>query len=703
MERTDWKAGIERWWPVAVFTLLLALHVVLATRNFSSGFLVGHEFRQTQTAISAYFIQQEGNYSLAYPTPVLGKPWAVPFEFPLYQWSVAKLSSITGWPIHVSGRLLSLLGFYLALPALWRLLAEAGVERRGRWLVLGVVVTAPLHIFYSRAVLIESFALAFALWFLAAFCHWMRTRSPGWLVVAALCGAGAVLVKVTTGLVWLAVASGITLWGARAALGQGIFAAIVVLTRAAAAAALPVAAGWAWVRYADAIKALSPGARGLRSSSLSHLTFGRISDRVDPSKISQIFENWNTAVSPIWLCASIIATALVVNRRHGWAIALGVGATIAGPAAFIWLYATHDYYFYGTACGVLVAVGLAIVALEAQPRWRTVGAVAFLILCGSQLASYARHYAALQTVPSNGGSNLTDVIRDVTPREGVMIIAGDDWAPVTPYYSRRRALMIPTERLGEESYLQEAFAQLSGEQVMLLVLRGPQRTNDAFRQLVIDHFQLSHEIVISDDYHDVYASPQVHDALCLHLERYRNYGTVVLRGKKSASAQPLPAPPKRFPLIVDNSPHDVLPEQREEFLGLVLPAPHRYSCRFGFGAGQLGEQTVLGAHPDSALWLRIPTRATTVTFGFGLMPATYQAGSESTDGVRFEIVLQPPVGPAQVLFQRDLRPASVPADQGTQTLTVDLPARATGELVFRTSPLETLTRDWAYWSKIEVR
>ncbi|MGH7490376.1 MAG: glycosyl transferase, partial [bacterium] len=42
-----------------------------------------HNFRQAQTAISAYWSWREG-FKLAYETPVLGYPWAIPFEFPIY-------------------------------------------------------------------------------------------------------------------------------------------------------------------------------------------------------------------------------------------------------------------------------------------------------------------------------------------------------------------------------------------------------------------------------------------------------------------------------------------------------------------------------------------------------------------------------------------------------------------------------------------
>ncbi len=61
------------------FNLLLLLaaflgHFWLTTVGWENKNLPGMEFRQTQTGLSTYFIQQEDNYSLAYPTPVLGKP-----------------------------------------------------------------------------------------------------------------------------------------------------------------------------------------------------------------------------------------------------------------------------------------------------------------------------------------------------------------------------------------------------------------------------------------------------------------------------------------------------------------------------------------------------------------------------------------------------------------------------------------------------
>lgn len=698
-ERRDWPGKLGQAWPAAAFVLLLAVHVLLATRNLESGFLAGHEFRQTQTAISAHFIREEWNFSLAYPTPVLGKPWSVPMEFPLYQWGVALLTEATGWPIHLSGRVISLAAFYLVLPALWLLLAEAGIVRRARWLCLGLVVTAPVQIYYARAVLIESLALAFAVWFLFAFCRGMRTQSKTWLLLAALCGTGAALVKVTTAMVWLSAAGVIALvlaW--RSARDSGRHAA-AVLTRAAATVVLPVGAALWWVNYSDRIKALSPGGRDLRAEVLTGFNFGRVGDRLDPEVLGALLANWQQAITPLWAMLPVIAAAFWLERRRGWLIAAGLGMCAAALLTFIQLYRWHDYYFFAVACSGLVATGLALAAIESRDRLRWVGLTAFALVCAAQLHSYATHYAGLQNTRSNGGSGLTNLLRDVTPRDSVILVIGRDWSAVLPYYAQRRALMLTDNRLDDLAYLDAAAANLAGEDVSALVIGGPHRGDEALRRRLGARFGIAAEMAFSDPEFDVYAGQRHHDMICRHLDRYRLYDRLVLRGRPAPVAEPKP----QHPLVADNRIHSLTEAQADEHFFQVSPRPHRYSCQFGFGQNHVDNIPVLGAHPDSALWIRIPVGATRLTAGFGLPRGSHEDSAESTDGVRFSISWLQPDGSEQVLLQRELRPATEPADRGPQEVELRLPEAIVGEVVLRTHPIGHLTRDWAYWTRVEIR
>jgi hypothetical protein len=155
-----------------------------------------HQFRQTQTAITAYWIWQEGP-RLAYETPVLGHPWSVPLEFPLYQYLLAALRWI-GVPLAEGGRFLSA-AFYLGL--LWpvKMLLENLGLRRTDYLILSILLLAsPLYIYWSRTVMIESAALFLSLCWLAFLLQCGRMQRQRDAAIAIMLGVLAVNTKLTT-------------------------------------------------------------------------------------------------------------------------------------------------------------------------------------------------------------------------------------------------------------------------------------------------------------------------------------------------------------------------------------------------------------------------------------------------------------------------------------------------------------------------
>lgn len=119
-----------------------------------------HSFRQSQTATTAYYMVNNP-FKLAYETPILGKPWSIPMEFPIYQWIVARIVGILGMPLDQAGRLVSLLFFLSTTIPLFCLLRTAGVSSGYSWLPLTLFVVSPFYIFWSRTFMIESSALFF--------------------------------------------------------------------------------------------------------------------------------------------------------------------------------------------------------------------------------------------------------------------------------------------------------------------------------------------------------------------------------------------------------------------------------------------------------------------------------------------------------------------------------------------------------------
>lgn len=182
---------------------MLAVSIYFVTSNWSTGFLAGHEFRQAHTALSIAFIDREQNFSIAYPTPLFGPPWTAPVEFPLLPVGgrqgddLDQLDRPRKCPCRFHRVLLPQLarhfGAHSHFPSHG---LPCSVDR------VKLHPTSPVFIYYTRSILIESTALMFSVWFLLAFVQMCRHSSWTWMTIAALLGAGAALVKITTFMAW---------------------------------------------------------------------------------------------------------------------------------------------------------------------------------------------------------------------------------------------------------------------------------------------------------------------------------------------------------------------------------------------------------------------------------------------------------------------------------------------------------------------
>src|SRR6476620_12070476 len=73
-----------------IFGMVFIFSLWAVSQGWNHPLMDFHSFRQTQTAISTAYLIQGGNW-LSSETPVLGAPWSIPFEFPVYRWMVARV------------------------------------------------------------------------------------------------------------------------------------------------------------------------------------------------------------------------------------------------------------------------------------------------------------------------------------------------------------------------------------------------------------------------------------------------------------------------------------------------------------------------------------------------------------------------------------------------------------------------------------
>jgi hypothetical protein len=461
--------GAPRIEPVlcGVFVACLAFHLWAVTGGLGAPLLDAHAFRQTQTAITTYWLLRGGPW-IDYETPVLGPPWSIPFELPLYQWTVAAFVRVTGLPLDPAGRVVSELFFLATLPACWLVLRGLGIARRHRWPFLSLLVVSPLYVFWSRTFMIESAALCLAVAYAAAVLAWTARPSRARAGVALAVGALAAATKITTFAGFAALAILVVPWRARR-LG------------AAAMVGLPLLAGAAWHAHADAVKAANPIAAGfLTSDALGTWSFGTAAQRLAP-------DTWRTAFARTlrdvlgtpWVVVVAALGVAVARRRAG--LFVGALGLFVGPfLVFTNLHVVHDYYAYANGVFLVAAVAAAVLALLESGGGRRVAAVALLLAAaGCEIRAYLRDVRPRQTraVQSPRDSELGRLVRARTRPGDVLVVYGEDWSPVLPYYLERRAIMDRGAR--DPAAPPEHFGSLdpSGPamQASLRALGGPER------------------------------------------------------------------------------------------------------------------------------------------------------------------------------------------------------------------------------------
>jgi hypothetical protein len=684
---------------VLLFVVALAAHGWWVTRNWTTPFLSGHEFRQTQTAINTYYIDRQDNFSLLYETPIVGKPWvSVLMEVPIYEWAVVGLSRGAGLPYHESARTITLACFYLTLPAFFLLLGLMHLEWSRRLLILALTLVCPVYIYYSRAFLMDSMALLGCAWFLFGYVRMMQARRWYWFLLATVAGTLAALVKSATLAVWLwpaAVYAGWQLWqAARTRAGWGGWGeAGLVVFWGVAGVIVPLGLLQLWIELTDPLKAMHASAWIFTSANLSLGNWGLVDFRARFT--SQLWgvlaERWREAIMPAWLLLALLGAGLVFLPRVRWPALALAGIFFGAQFLFPYAYAYQDYYFYSCAVFATAGMGFLLAGLfdSRLPRW-----LCWLLLAvpfAAQAVTYVRGYYPSQLVQSTGGFSFTRAIRDFLPKEAVIVVAGDDWAAIVPYYAERKALMLRNGLENDALYLDRAFADLADEEVGALVLMDRQRGNHALIARVADAFGTDRQPSFSSDRAEVYCNLRYRKSVKEALANAGNYDGLV-----NPLSEPVVTPSPARPFRVWAS------TARESFPA-VSPAPIRAYFEVGVGYVWVNHQKVLFAHPDAHLWIPPPRRSTRITWEFGIIPEAYEHKEGMTDGVEFTVMAIKPQGEREVVFRRVLDPVNRAADRGLQREVIPHQPVPGEILHFSTAPGEGRAFDWAYWARIEVR
>ena len=505
------KQSLGFWYVAALVLIALVIHIKLATIGWRNTLCDLHSFRQTQTAISAYYTIKNG-FSLNYITPILGKPWSIPMEFPLFQWIVALAVLVFKVPLDQCGRFFNLLFFYLSFIPVYFLLTRF-INRKAYVLVFFCIMLAcPFYIFWSRTFLIESLAVFLSLTYLAGVVHISPNRKF-FLAISCIAGTLAGLTKITTFLVFVipAFAFVLHLWlfevhGFREFFINARSQIITII----ALFIIPLLINVCWIHFADQQKLLNPlASQFITSSALRGWTFGTLNQRLQCETWMRclIFSRFFLSCDKIW--SLIIIGILFLTSRRYWKQALFcVFCYLCGPLIFTNLYYIHDYYYYANGFFLLFALGFLVLGLIENNKWiifSICGYVVLPLLMASMYQTYYRCFYDLQKNNPTQYIEMVDAVRYFTKENDVILIYGFDWSPEIPYYSQRRAMMWPDWPM-DDPRLKSAITLLENEKVAAVIMGGKYRNNQALITEYIQKFGFKPAPVYQNAVVDLYVA-----------------------------------------------------------------------------------------------------------------------------------------------------------------------------------------------------
>lgn len=460
-----------------IFVLGVVFSLFVTLRWIGQPLLDQHNFRQTQTAISTYWLTQGASWShwLNYETPIFGSPWQIPLELPLYQWLVAGGHFLTGLPLDPLGRGINALFFYCLLWPLGMLLRDYGIDRRGFFLTGGLLLLSPLYVYWSRTFLIESTALLLSLLFLAWLRRYLVRQQPWYAVWLTVAGVLAVLTKVTT-------FAGCALAGVLMLLAHLIRQRGWEEPKRSVRIYLPVLVGFAicgvalelWMRHTAAITASSYFGHMLVPSNLSTWIYGTLAQRFSK-------ELWRGAVwvrtipEAVGSQFSLLICLFAVLRMKAELRKMVFVLLILFLLPFVVLtnlHLVHNYYQYANSLFLVLAVAICIWHLgQGRSTLTFIIACAMVVVGDFYIFRWRYLPSAREDFSQEPVLRLAADLQQSTDPNSILVIEGCEWNPRLAYYSRRRAIYIPSwvKRNELESFLRNPARLTDGRRISAVV------------------------------------------------------------------------------------------------------------------------------------------------------------------------------------------------------------------------------------------
>lgn len=469
--------------------------LVFAVLGINKPILDHFSWRQTQTSITTYFLVKEG-FRIDYITPIFGKPWAIPMEFPLYQYTVALLVKLTGLSIEVASRIVSLLAFYGSLAMVRFTLKNLGFSPMILRLSFIFLLLCPLHLFYARTALIETLATFLGVAAIWAATEFFRGKKWYWLILLCFLSSLCAVTKITTFVVFCFFLAGVFIFYLEKPFLRN-FSGRPLLRQMAGGIAgglVPLFIGILWVRHADSVKSLNPVIGDMWTSvALTEWNFGTIQQRLSVdfwqrilfSRLSDVFG----FLSPLVLFMFLLSLIKWRKLDTFWPFVL-MGAFFAGPLIFSNLYYVHDYYFVANSLFLLIALGIWLGSAYERAQGAVLRHFRLLIFLPIVLSCVGWHwdkFVPKQMEKKDRFITIGKRVQDLTQDTDIVVMHGEIAHADLPFYTKRKVLIHEPDKLDFDSAkMQRALKNLEDENIAAVLI--PTDVDPGIRKHLIEKY-----------------------------------------------------------------------------------------------------------------------------------------------------------------------------------------------------------------------
>ena len=437
----------------ALFLISILGIFLINILNLGNPILDEHAFRQTQTALTSYYIKKDG-FKFSYETPVIGEPWSIPFEFPLYQLIVASISKAFNYPLTNTGKLVSLLFTLLSCLPLFFTLKKLNINKNAIFFSLMLFLSSPLYLFWSGTFMIETLALFFTLTFLYFGVHIFKGNFQChtfffYFTFLTL----ALLQKITTAiiplfllcLIFLILISKI----------KNVLVRKKLLIKLFISTALPVLIAYLWVKYSDFIKQKNLIGASFTSDSLFEWTYGSIEQRYSIALwFHTIFKRniYQSSFLVLGCVGVFLALFLIRERDIKFVISIMLLLFLFPFLIFTNLHIVHSYYQLANSIFWSVSVGISFFYLiKFFPKYENILYVLFFsFFLFSNYFFFTKVYLQSKEYKISEENSRTlkisNFIKKNTNENQPIVIYGYGWSSEVAFYSERRALSLPEDK-----------------------------------------------------------------------------------------------------------------------------------------------------------------------------------------------------------------------------------------------------------------